>query len=101
MLKKLLLSFTISIFLFAFAKAQEEAIPKEIKLQSDLIEAFKLEQIGKTDKAIELLEKLSIEAEEKKEKERKQKEGMAKAKAEDDAEAKALADNGRNNQRKQ
>lgn len=63
MLKKLLLSFTISIFLFAFAKAQEEAIPKEIKLQSDLIEAFKLEQIGKTDKAIELLEKLSIEAE--------------------------------------
>ena len=63
MQKKLLLSFAISIFLFAFAKAQEESVPKEIKLQSDLIEAFKLEQIGKTDKAIELLEKLSIEAE--------------------------------------
>ena len=63
MQKKLLLSFVISLCFFAFARAQEEAIPKEIKLQSDLIEAFKLEQIGKTDKAIELLEKLSIEAE--------------------------------------
>jgi len=58
---KYFIYFFCIVFASTEIKSQEEPLSKEVKLQNDFIEAFRLEQIGKPEKAIEILEKLSYE----------------------------------------